>query len=735
MIVGKGKSACAFVAGILALCVPPAGMAAPAHDFSTYRPSAEATRVSDSEAPTIDGDISDAIWARSKVITEFYQVEPKGGEPATEKTEVRVLYDQNAIYFSFHCHDSDPANIPLGAKARDNGVVNGDFVRIYLDPNVTRRDGYAFEVNVLGGRQDGLLSNNSEPIYQWNTIWAAKTKRVADGWTVEVEIPFRSISFDANRKDWGFDLYRRMWRISERVRWTSADPTYQTFDLTHSGLLTGIEGITQGVGLDIQTFAAVRYKHEWEPEIREDDTNLALSGNIFYKVTPNLTTTLTVNPDFSDTPLDQRRINTSRFALFFPETRDFFLQDASAFEFGGRPFQVDPNGAAFFSRNIGLVNGVAVPIEVGGKLSGTIGNWNVGGFTAMAGGLGGDDDQILSVARVSHPIFEQSKFGFVFTNGDPTGETDNTVAGADFQYRTSSFMDDRQLQIDATYLRSMSSLAGDDNEYTLSLSFPNEPWSWSLDLREIGENFTPALGFVNRTGIRDGIFNIQYFKRIEDPFLQWFAIGTQHRATTDLSNNLESYGGVLYVGAQNRSGDQMFINFVRNQEVVPSAFGVGGDAVVSAGTHRWNSIDMNMNTSLKRQWSLSASVSCCDFYDGQAVQANLFVSYRPDETWEISPGFSAAFIDMPSGSVSIYVPDLRINVNFSPDMTIQSQFQFDNLSQSLNASVRYRWEYSPGSELFFALGESALLSEKFLNPHYTSQTSQASVRIGHTFRY
>lgn len=726
----RGLVVCGVALGMVAPAV-----AAPAHDFSSYRPTSAAVRIEDGQAPSVDGDVSDAVWARAKVITDFYQVEPKGGEPASERTEVRVLHDNEALYFSFYCHDSDPQNIPLGAKARDTNVVNGDFIRIYLDPNMTRRNGYAFEVNVLGGRADALLSNNSEPIYQWNTIWTAKTKRVADGWTVEVEIPFRSISFDAGRSDWGLDLYRRMWRISERVRWTSADPSIGTFDLTHSGDLTGISGISQGLGLDIQTYGAVRYKHEWDPLFSENDTKLAFSGNLFYKITPNLTGTLTANPDFSNTPLDQRRINTSRFALFFPETRDFFLQDASAFEFGGRTFQVDPNGSAFFSRNIGLVDGLPVSIVAGAKLSGTVGDWNVGAFSALADGLADTERQVLSVVRVSHPVLAESKVGVMFTNGDPTGDTSNTVFGGDFQYQDSHFLGDMQLHIDASVLRSQSSLNGDDNQYALSIAYPNEPWSWNLDMREIGDNFTPALGFVNRTGIRDGLLNVQYLKRVDDPYFQWYNIGLQHRVTTDLSNDLQSYAGVFYFGAQNNAGDQAFVNLIRNVEVVPSPFGVGGAAVVSAGTHRWNNVSANFNTSLKRSWSLGGDVSCCDFYDGQALQASLSLSYRPDETWEIIPGIATAFIDLPTGSVSIYVPDLRVNLNFSPDMTIQSQLQFDNLSNTFSGSVRYRWEYLPGSEFFVALGENALIRERLLDPHYSSQTSQAVVRIGHTFRY
>src|SRR5262249_17908878 len=159
---------------------------------------------------------------------------------SSERTVVRVLYDKNALYFGWYNYDSQPDKIPLGAKARDINVTSGDFIRVYLDPNMTRRNAYLFEVNALGGREDGLLSNNGNTIYEWNTIWAAKTKRVADGWTVEIMIPFKSISYDAKRADWGLDLYRRMYRISQRVRWTSAASSIDTLDLTREGTLGGI---------------------------------------------------------------------------------------------------------------------------------------------------------------------------------------------------------------------------------------------------------------------------------------------------------------------------------------------------------------------------------------------------------------------------------------------------------------------------------------------------------------
>jgi hypothetical protein len=720
----------ACAAGVNCAWAAPSGI-----DFSTYRPTTPATRIETSESPKLDGDLSDEVWAKAAAIDEFYQIEPNGGELATERTVVRVLYDRDAIYFSFYCYDSEPTKIPLGAKARDTNVTSGDFVRVYLDPGMTRRNGYTFEVNVLGGRAEGLLSNNGEPLYEWNTLWAAKTKRVVDGWTVEIKLPFRSISYDAKRADWGFDLYRRMWRISQRVRWTSASPSFDTFDLTREGTLSGISDISQGVGLDIKAYSALRYKHEWEHPGREDDIKFAQSGNLYYKLTPALTGTLTLNPDFSNTPLDERKINTTQFALFFPETRDFFLQDASAFEFGGRPFEENSNGMPFFSRNIGLVDGVPVPIRFGAKVSGEVSGWNVGGFSALSDGLGLQNRQWLSVARVSHSILQESKIGMIVTNGDPTGNSNNTVFGTDFQYRNSHVFGDKTLKMHAAFLHSKSDAAGIDDEHTFALQFPNEPWYGRFIYKQIGSNFSPALGFVNQTGIRDYRQIFGRLKRVSHPYVQWWEAGFFQRMSTDIDNKLISYSSVPYIGGQNNAGDNAFINLIHEVQVVPFAFGLGGSATVGAGTHRFNYFEANGNFTQKRSWYGWWDIVCCEFYDGRAIQFYGSMTFRMGDTLEISPGYSALYADMPTGSVSIHAPSMKINLNFTPDMTIRSEAQYDNLSHSFSLAVRYQWEYSPGQEFFAAAGESALIDRRIWHSHYASQTTQASIRIGHTFRY
>jgi Carbohydrate family 9 binding domain-like len=708
-----------------------ASAAEPARDFSTYQPSARATRIETASAPKLDGDISDAVWARAAVLSEFYQLEPNEGSPASERMEVRVLYDENNLYFAIHAFDRTPNLIKAAVKARDGNLSQDDLVRIYLDPYKTRRDGYIFEVNALGARFDGLVQNNSDVLAEWNTIWHAHGRLVDDGWVAEVAIPFRSISYDVANGDWGFDLFRLIRRNGERIRWAQINNQLSSRDISRSGTLTGITGTAEGIGLDVQPFVALRYKREWEAP-REDDVRLEPSGNIYYKITPALTGTLTFNTDFSDTPLDQRQVNTGRFGLFFPETRDFFLQDAAVFEFGGNNMNGDVNGRPFFSRNIGLVNGMPVDIVAGGKLSGQMGNLGIGALIVDTEGTEISDNQILSAARITHPVFDQSKLGLVFTNGDPTGETENTVAGGDFQYRNSTWFDGKTFQADFFYERSFSSLYGDDDSFGVQLSYPNEPFNTRFQFKEVGENFAPALGFVNRPAIRLYDGNFVWRGRPKDSWVRWFEVGTWYNYVTDLDNRLESSENGAWFGGQTQDTDLAFLNLFNNKEIVPAPFFLPKNVLVPAGEYEWTAVSLNLESSIGRPVSGSIDIRCCDFYGGTMLRTSANINWRPDSTWQFGLGHQFYNISLPSGDVEIQVYALNVTVNFTPDMQLQTQMQYDNISEAFGLSSRYRWEFSPGSEFFVALGESGELID---GAHYRSSTTQASVRIGHLMRF
>ena len=553
-------------------------------------------------------------------------------------------------------------------------------------------------------------------------------------------IPFRSLPYDSNQTTWGFELRRRIRHKNENVFWSSTNPALDFTDVSQSGDLTGISGINRGIGLDVQVYGALRSKHDWQVKGDGAGVNFTAGGNAFYKVTPALTDTLTVNPDFSDAPLDIRQVNTTRFSLFTPETRAFFLQDVSAFEFGGRNFgrnnqdRVSNNGRPFFSRNIGLSRGTPVSLIVGDKLSGQFAGFDVGALSVLTDRTPTSPGQVLSVLRMTHPVLEESKLGFIVTNGDPTGLTRNTVAGVDFQYRDSNFLGRYILQSDALYQKSFSNTAGDDDSAALSLNFPNEPWGGDFIFKQIGKNFTPALGFVNRTDIRiyDGtVFNL---KRYRNSFLNQLDYGTDFDFVTGLNNALESRSNDVYVHAQAFSGDEITAKVVNLYESVPTKFFLPRNVPVQSGRYNWTNLDVRFRSFDGRPVRLDWEVMCCSFYNGRQIYSKMQIAFRPNRFFEFVPTWEATFIHTPTGSVDIHILSVDSVVNFIPDMQLALQAQFDNISRGFGFSARYSWEYEPGNELFFAIGHAAIIPgtrfERFLN-----KTTQATLRAGHTFRF
>jgi hypothetical protein len=718
-----------FVAGLWAVLTLTAAAAQAPHDFSTWRPSTAAMHIAPSEAPKIDGDISDAVWAKAPAISEFYQLEPKEGVLADERTVVRVLYDDDNLYFAIQA--DDPAPVTARIKQRDGGIDSDDIIRIYLDPDLTRRNGYIFEINPLGARREGLVQNNADVIYQWNTLWSAKARITPQGWTAEVVIPFRSISY-GHRHDWGFDLFRLVRQKNERIRWSSVNKTIGSQDISHSGTLTGIDGINNGLGIDVQAFALARARKTWDAPGNDSGFSFRPSGNLFYKITPSLTGTLTTNTDFSDAPLDTRRVNIGRFSLFYPERRDFFLQDAAAFEFGGAPVNAnnDPNAAPFFSRRIGIVNDEPVNILGGAKLSGDYDGIGIGALSVMTAGGAGAGEQLLSVARVTASVLDESKLGFIITNGDPTGRSDNTVGGMDFQYRKSDFMGDKQLKADVYYEHSSSSTSGQGDAFGLQIDLPNEPWNSYFRFKQVGTDFDPALGFVSRPGIREYQGRIAYKDRPSGSFIRWWQTGLWSDMVTDLDNHIQSvFNYDPWFEVMTEAGDWALVEAFEDREVVPE-FSLPHNIPVPAGTYMFATVHGRVETATGRLISAIVDVQDGGYYGGKLLQTDVTLNVNPNETLTVGARHLMQQISMPGGNVSIHVESLDTSVNFTPDMYVRAQVQYDNISKAAQLSVRYRWEFAPGTELLVVVGDDATLSGHY----YQSHQSQLSVRLGKTFR-
>jgi hypothetical protein len=701
--------------------VPP-----PGPDFHTTH----ALRIDADDAPVIDGDLSDPAWSRAMVIDEFYQRQPDIGEPATERTELRIMYDEFNLYVGVYNYDSTPDEIVVRAMARDGQLFTSDSVRVTLDPGATGRNGYSFQVAASGGRGDALLQNNNEFLEQWDTIWDAKVQLVPDGWVAEYAIPFRSISFAPGQEAWGFDLQRSIRHKSENVNWSAYLPNTGRGDVSMAGRLTGIEDVNTGLGLDVQVYGTARYRHEWEGNAGNAISGTA-GGNVYYKITPALTGTLTYNPDFSDSPLDDRLVNTTRFSLFREETRDFFLQDAAAFEFGGRNFADVNNGRPFFSRNIGLVDRVPVSIVGGGKLSGEFAGFGVGALSALTADTPDAPGQVLSVARVVRPVFGESRAGFIVTNGDPSGDTENTLVGADFQYQNSNLFPDKRFLADFYYQRSFSSELGEDDSFGVGFQYPNEPWGARLNIKQIGASFEPALGFANRTGIREYDGRLQRRWRLRNSALRQYVFAGEGNFVTTLGDRLESRRLLFQGEFETARNDRGWLGVENRFESVPEIFDLPNDVPILVGDYDWTNIVGRFQTSPARPWQFNLELTCCRFYNGDAIQSDFNFNLRPGRYFSFRFGYEGTFINLPTGSVDIHVLSVDSVVNFTPDMQLAIEAQFDNISRDFALSARYRWEYQPGNELFIAFGQTARIPDS----RFVAQTSVLTVRLGRTFQF
>ena len=727
---------------LLFVCAAVSGSAhaqtAAPRDFATYRPTVAANYTE--AVPVIDGDLSDPAWRNAAVIDEFYQADPVEGAAPSQKTRVLVMYDDRHLYFGVHAFEVDTDDIDARIMQRDGQLFRDDFIRFLIDSYDTGRDSFVFEVNPLGARREGLGENNQSITFEWDTIWRADARIVEDGWTAELAIPFQSISVDPNADDWGFQISREIRRTNERIRWSSINQALRTVDMSRAGRLSGIKDVEYGFGFDAQIFGTSAWRRNWERPNREDDFTFEPSGNAYYKITPSLTGTLTFNTDFSDAELDARQVNTTRFSLFFPETRDFFLQDSQIFEFGGAPLRRPGfnstgggvNGRPFFSRRIGILDEGAVDIAAGAKLSGSLGPVNIGALSTRMRRSGDLDPQQLSVMRASVDVFGETRMGAILTHGDPLGETENTVIGTDFQYRNTEFFGDSIVTADLFYQRSISDVEADeDDAFGVEVAFPNDRYFGRLMFKEIGEGFTPKLGFANRTGVRqyDGVF--RYRVRPQSSFLRTIDFTTDNRIFTDLYNAVETRENEIEVAFENNVGDDLSVYVIDAFEDIREAFELPTDIIVPIGEYRFQRAGFEVGTGRSRPFQIEIGVECCEFFDGDRLDLSGELLLRPSRFFSITLEHEINRIDLPTGDVTIHVSAVNSVISLTPNAQFVSQLQYDNISEGFGYSGRFRWELRPETEIFLALTHSALTDLQ----DFRSQTSGAALRIGNTFRF
>ena len=696
-----------------------------------------------SEPIAIDGRLDEAAWATAAIIepADIHQILPVEYSAPTQVTRFLVLYDDDALYLAADMKDDEP-NL-MTAKVLRQGGANSwldDQFNIFLDPFNDKRSGYRFQVNPHGVRQEGLFRGADQVQWQWNGIWQAGAQQGDDGWVAETRIPFKTISFNPETDTWGLNLNRRVARTNETMGWVSRNRTQSP---AISGELTGISGLRQGLGLDIvPSFTAVE-RRDFSP--RADDSEAEPSLDVFYKITPSLNAALTLNTDFSATEVDDRQVNLTRFGLFFPERRDFFLQDADIFEFGrigqrsmDSPFArpLEENALPFFSRRIGLsATGQPVDLEGGAKLSGRVGRWTIGTLAIRQDEFFSVAPSDLFVGRVAANVLAESAVGLIVTDGDPLSNVDNSVAGVDFRYQNTRLPNGRSLESEAWYQQSSTDgRDGDDAAWGVRVWSPNTVrFKGGVGIKEVEANFNPALGFINRRNIRDYTGELGYTYRPAGRDLRTLYTGANVQHIDNLDGGLQSEIAQLRVELENQTTDKLTFRLQSEKEGVRDPFEIFDGIVIAPGDYSFEQFRVGISTGPHRRFVTTASYATGDFYDGELANVATQVEWIPVPRFRALLSYDHNEVKLPQGDFTVRLARAGVDVIMSARLSWVNIVQYDNLTRTTGVNSRVHWIPEAGRELFVVLNHN--LEDFDALGGFHSDTADLTIKYRHTLRY
>ncbi|MBI4876143.1 MAG: hypothetical protein HY822_16020 [Acidobacteria bacterium] len=615
---------------------------------------------------------------------------------------LRVLVAGNTLYFGFECTDPEPARIAIHTMQRDASLEGDDNLSVVLGTSGDGRTGFYFQINAAGARADGLISDPEHVSLDWDGIWDARVHRGERFWSAEIEIPARTLSFRPGLGAWSLNLQRWVARERMALRWSSPRLDAFLFDLSRAGSLTGIGNLDQGRGLELTPYAAGRTREIFGASPRSWQG--ALGADATWRITPQVAAVFTANTDFAETEADSRQINITRFPLFFPEKRAFFMEGANQFDFGlnlGRTF------SPFFTRRIGLLEGRQVPLEGGVKLSGRAGRWNLALLDVETRATSFAPRTNLFAGRASYDVDQHLRVGAILTHGDPTGRTRNTLAGFDAVWRTSAFRGNKNLLLSGWGAFAAGEAGpGQSHGWGYKVDYPNDLWDCASTFNEFGEALDPKLGFLPRPGVRRYGAKCDFTPRPsrDGPWnwsRQWFFEGDYSRVDNLRGGNESWQFALKPAGVEFRSGDKIEFEWTPQYEFLPVAFEITDGVRIRPGAYRFNRYALGGETSRHRSIRTASSTTFGTFYSGRLVQWQNAVSWTaPRGRFQTGLSVEQNFGRLREASFVQRLWQLQAAYAWNPNLTLASFLQYDSESGNLGANTRLRWTIKPGREFF-----------------------------------
>lgn len=695
--------------------------------------------------PIIDGRLDDALWTNTCPFRDLHQVIPTEYADPSAPTDWYVRYDETTLYIAARAYDPSPDAIVARTLRQGAEIDDDDTLRILVDAFNTKRSGYMFALNPNGVRYDAIYTNGTRTNDEWDGIWRGAAQRTADGWSMEMAIPFNTIKFDPKNETWGLNFWREIPRNNETIAWSSRNGVVNP---TVSGEGIGFREISQGIGLDLVPSVSSFFSKDRIGGASDNDLNPALDIN--YKIGNSINALLTFNTDFAATEVDDRQLDLQRFSLFFPEKRSFFLTDFDIFQFGGVPtspgvVQIGArsgnNALAFFSRRIGLsATREPVDIKFGGKISGRVGEVDFGTLFIRQDAFGSLDEQDLMVARVAGRVLEESTLGAIFTNGNPTSESDSSLMGVDFLYRNTRLPGNRRLETQAWLQKSTNEgIAGDDLAYNLTVSFPSRlGFQAGAQYHVVEENFLPALGFANRVGVRLFSGQLGYWHDFKQPryardvgsgavFERWEFLdsGRVQSQLIDLTpfrmRSVSGDSGRIYTTLRKEGllvGEQPL-----------SSLGI----TVPETDHSFQRYGIFYRLSGHRNVAGQIRVEGGGLYDGRMIQYNPQVDWRPNEHFALLLALDYRNYDFDGGSATTRQLSVTSEIAFNSHWSLITLAQYDNVSDDIGINARLRYNVEAGRDIWFVVDHNMV--EDPLRDRFVSTRSDAVLKLRYTFRY
>ncbi len=676
--------------------------------------------------PQIDGVLGEAVYKTVPAIADFIQMDPQEGQPATEPTMVWILFDARNIYIAARCRDSQPSRIIANDMRRDGrNITQGDNLSVVLDTFHDGRNGFEFLANAIGGMLDTQITDERDVNRDWNAVWVERSHRDAEGWSVEMAIPFRSLRYRASgAQEWGINI-RRTVRWKNEMSYLSPVPRLYgargILRLSQAATLVGLEAPPPSMNLDLKPYAVGNLKADRaaDPLFRNRrDTNAGF--DLKYGITPSLTADVTYRTDFAQVEDDDQQVNLTRFNLLFPEKRDFFLEGQGTFAFGGAQTAPPQGGASsastanantpvlFFSRRIGLDKGLVVPIEAGARLTGKAGPYSVG-FLDIEGGrnrAAGVVPTNFSVVRVKRDILRRSYVGVIATRRSPRLSAqpeggDNAVMGVDANLSVS-----KNLNLVGYYAGSHTAgRAGNNRSHRARFDYDADLFGLQIEQLAVGRNFNPEIGFVRRADFTERLVQTRFSRR---PVSLHAFRKVNYEAAFDvitngagkLANRQERVG----VRTEMQSGDSWSIGYNRDFEFVEAPFALAGTPV-PAGAYRSPTFRATYTRGTQRRLSGDLTTARGAFYGGTRTDAGYRGRAELTPRWSLEPGISINRVELPAGRFTATLLTTRSTFSFTPRMLTAALLQYNSTSHLFTTNVRFRWEYRPGSELFLVYSD------------------------------